>query len=158
MTENNKYFLRCTSQDYADLKALGALLGVITIRPEQVLSAEVPLEGGGFETITQTLPELIEAPGGCWDFVGKLTEPTGEWMLDPEFGPQEIRTTIKDINGEELIHINVSTPRNIRQIAEAMALDNPSIAAGLANLGKYFIVDELGNAKAPKNPHRVFAA
>jgi hypothetical protein len=54
------------------------------------------------------------------------------------------------------MHVNFRTKHNIRAISEQLASARPDIAAGLAQLPRYFITDDEGNAVAPEVPLRVF--
>ena len=126
----NTYYLRTTSTDYEQMIALGVTLGAIEV-----------------------IEERIHAPGGCWDFIGAIHVPTGE--TDAEGNP--VMTPRCDADGNEYIHVNLITPVNLKEAATALAAEHPEVAAGLSNLGKYFLVDAEGNAIPPKLPHRVFA-
>lgn len=127
------YYLRTTPADYEQMIAIGKALGAI-----------VETDG------------VISAPGGCWDFIGPIYVPTGE-VTQTDFGPQPVMTPRVDANGAEYIHVNLITPVNLREAAQALAVAHPEVAAGLANLGKYFLLDAEGNTVPPANPHRVFA-
>ena len=81
-------------------------------------------------------------PAGCWDYIG------------PIYRDEKALT---DLGGNVYIHVNLMTPVNLREAAQALAASKPEIAAGLVNLPKYFLVDTEGNAVAPAQPHRVFA-
>lgn len=155
---NYIYYLRCIPADFEILKTLGQTLGAIIVHPAQTLEVEIPLDNGDFETITETIEERIEVPGGGhWDYIGPISQPAGEFVYDPEFGAQEVLATLKDPQGNEYIHVNLLTPVNLREAALALAQANPAIAAGLANLSRFFLVDANGDAKPPAAPHRVFA-
>lgn len=129
----NTYYLRTIPADYEQMIALGVTLGAI-----------------------QITDEVISAPGGCWDYIGPIYVPTGE-TVQTDFGPQPVMTPRVDANGAEYIHVNLITPVNLKEAAQALAAAHPEVAAGLANLGKYFLVDAEGNAVPPNLPHRVFA-
>ena len=130
----NTYYLRTIPADYDTMLQLGVTLGAIQITDDG-----------------------IHAPGGCWDFIGPIYVPTGE-TVQTDFGPQPVMTPRVDAQGNEYIHVNLITPVNLKEAAEAQATAHPEVAAGLANLGKYFLVDANGDAVAPAQPHRVFAA
>ena len=129
----NTYYLRTISADYEQMIALGVTIGAI-----------------------QITDEVISAPGGCWDYIGPIHAPTGE-VIETDFGPQPVMTPRTDADSNEYIHVNLITPVNLKEAAQALAAAHPEVAAGLANLGKYFLVDADGNAVAPAQPHRVFA-
>jgi len=178
------YFLRTIAADYEQMIALGVTLGAIVhtphsertyereiyesilveLRPgeegygdedyDQAWTTSVPT--GRFETVTEVTEERIHAPGGCWDYIGPIYVPTGE-VIETDFGPQPVMTPRTDAQGREYIHVNLITPVNLKEAAQALAAAHPEVAAGLANLSKYFLVDADGNAVAPNMPHRVFA-
>lgn len=125
----NKYFIRTVADDYPQLIAIGVLLGAI-----------VEVEG------------QIQAVGGAWDYIGPIPTQVGEIDGEP------IMEALKDPDGNEYIHINIITPVNLKEVAVAMATAHPEVAEGLANLGKFFLLDAEGNARAPTLPHRVFAS
>ena len=132
---NNIYYIRTIATDYPAMIAIGKVLGAI---------AET--EDG---TITAT-------QGGCWDYIGPIHVPTGE-TTQTEDGPVPVMAPLLDAQGNEYIHVNLSTPVNLRETAEALAATHPEVADGLANLGRYFLLDAQGNARLPTNPHRIFA-
>lgn len=123
------YYLRTIAADYNAILAMGVLLGAIQITDGQV-----------------------HAPGGCWDYIGPIHVPTG--ATDDDGAP--VMTPRVDGSGNEYIHVNLITPVNLKTAALALAADHPAIAAGLANQGRYFVVDVGGNAVPPAIPHRVF--
>lgn len=125
----NTYYLRTIAADYASMLAMGVLLGAI-----------------------QITDDTVHAPGGCWDYIGPIHLPTGG--LDAEGNP--IMAPRVDGDGNVYIHVNLITPVNLKAAALALAADYPAIAAGLANQGRYFVVDVGGNAVPPAMPHRVF--
>lgn len=127
------YYLRTIPADYEQMIALGVTLDAIQINDE-----------------------VISAPGGCWDYIGPIYVPTGE-TIQTEFGPQPVMVPRCDPDGNPYVHANLITPVNLREAAEALAAARPEIAAGLADLSKYFVTDADGNAVAPAQPHRVFA-
>lgn len=85
---------------------------------------------------------IISSVGpGAWDYVGTKTMDEGGLAggsVDP------------------YIHVNFRTTFNLRQLAMTAAQTDPDIAAGLAEIAAYFIVDAEGNATAPMDPMRVF--
>jgi predicted LPLAT superfamily acyltransferase len=131
----NTYFIRTVADDYPQLIAIGVLLGAI-----------VEVEG------------QIQAVGGAWDYIGPICEPRGDYVLDEWGGECEVFAAKCDPQGREYIHINIITPINLREAAVAMATAHPEVAEGLANLGKFFLLDAEGNARAPDQPYRVFAS
>lgn len=130
----NTYYLRTIAADYPAMIAIGKVLGAIT-------------ETDGIITATQ---------GGCWDYIGPIHVPTGE-TTETEMGPQPVMTPLLDPDGNEYIHVNLITPIALKATAMALAAEHPEAAAGLADLGRYFLLDANGDARLPTNPHRVFA-
>lgn len=130
----NTYYLRTISADYPAMIAIGKVLGAIT-------------ETDGIITATQ---------GGCWDFIGPIHVPTGE-TVDTELGPMPVMAPLLDTDGNEYIHANLITPISLKETAVALAAEHPEVAEGLAELGRYFLLDANGDARLPTNPHRVFA-
>lgn len=131
----NIYYIRTIADDYPAMIAIGKVLGAI---------AETD-DGNIYAT-----------QGGCWDFIGPIHVPTGE-TVETEVGPVPIMEPLLDPDGNEYIHVNLITPIALKATALAMAADHPEAAAGLADLGKYFMLDANGDARLPNNPHRVFA-
>ena len=87
--------------------------------------------------------QAVSAPGGAIDIIGhKPHYLTGEPVCDE--------------NGVPYWHANLRTPLTLREVAAQMAIDHPEIAAGLANEGRFFLVDENGVAVPPQFPQRVF--
>lgn len=130
----NTYYLRCIAADYDNMIQLGVLLGALQVTD-------------GIVTATN---------GGCYDLVGTIHKPTGE-TVETEFGSQPVMVPRCDPDGNPYVHANLITPVNLREAAEALAAARPEIAAGLADLSKYFVTDADGNAVAPAQPHRVFS-
>lgn len=130
----NKYYIRTIATDYPAMIAIGKVLGAIT-------------ETDGTITATQ---------GGCWDYIGQINVPTGE-TTETEMGPQPVTAPLLDTDGNEYIHVNLITPIALKATAMALAAEHPEAAAGLADLGRYFLLDANGDARLPTNPHRVFA-
>lgn len=130
----NTYCLRTIAADYPAMLSIGIALGAIKIDDD-----------------------VIHAPGGCWDFIGPIHAPTGK-VVETGIGPQPVMSPKVDAQGNEYIHVNLLTPVSLNEAAQALAAEHPEIAAGLASLNKYFLVDVEGNAVAPVRPHRVFAA
>lgn len=125
----NTYALRCIEADIEQLVTLATALGVIKVVDGQVT------------------PEL----GCAWDYIGYKR--VGQ-EIDAEL--PDNRPFAEDENGNRYVHINAITSFNVRERAEALALENPAIAAGLAAIPRFFIVDAEGNATWPEYPMRVF--
>lgn len=131
----NIYYIRTISADYPAMIAIGKVLGAI---------AET--EDG----------RIYATQGGCWDFIGPIHAPTGE-TVETEFGPVPVTTPLLDPDDNEYIHVNLVTPISLKDAATALAAEHREVSEGLANLGKYFLLDGEGNARLPTDPHRVFA-
>lgn len=133
----NTYFLRCKQADVQTLIALGITLGALVQHPG---------ENGQPATITAT-------HGGHWDVIGPIYRPTGE--LDDEGMP--LTAPMLDDDGNPWWHANLTTPVDLGAVAAAMATEHPEIAEGLADLSRFFVVDEENRPKAPAQPYRVLA-
>lgn len=123
------YALRCTEDRYQTLIHLAQLLGVVDVIEDVV----------------------VEKNKGCWDYIG--------YKLDgdaPEEGVPDTRVPLADINGNKYVHINVRTPINVREQAEALATTHPELGTALSQIPQYFITDAEGNATLPQFPMRVF--
>lgn len=124
----NQYALRCTEDKYTKLVQLATLLGVVEVIDNVV----------------------TEKNGGCWDFIGY--KKVGEVPLENE---PDLRYDLH-LNGVKYVHVNVRTPVNVREVAEALAVSNPELAGALTQIPDYFITDAEGNATLPEFPLRVF--
>ena len=129
-----EYALRCLETDYLQLIQLGKVLGVI-----------------------EEIDGLITTKGaGCWDYIGyKFIRESGE---DVEVNGEIVRINqeVSSFEGTPYVHINLRTEVNIRERAEALALENPAIAGALSQIPRFFITDAEGNATLPNEPIRVF--
>ena len=86
--------------------------------------------------------QVVATNGGAWDEIGMINDPaTGLPLMQ---------------GSEPLLHTNLRTWTNLRQVAEAMAASNPVIAAALLQVPKYFVSDAQGNSRAPNYPKRLF--
>lgn len=85
--------------------------------------------------------QLIATGGGIWDYIGY------------KYVEDEV---VKNAEGEPYIHVNVRTPVNVKEVATAMATENPAIAEALSQIPRFFITDTEGNATTPEFPLRVF--
>jgi hypothetical protein len=173
----NKYFPRCIEADWPTLVNLGVLLGVLQHTPEsseqrvKTVTTLVSPGDEGFdpelsdEPYEETVPhplgetETIITPahtwateGGAWDFIGPIHRPTGE--VDDEGVP--LTEPLTDPEGNVYWHANLLTPIDLRARAEALAAERPEVAAALADVARFFPVDENGQPRAPSNPYRVF--
>lgn len=131
----NIYHIRTTQDDYATLIALGKTLGAIE------------------ETETGV---IVATQAGCWDYIGAIYEPTGTSQIVDGISVPDMAPLLDPL-GHEYLHINLLTPINLKETAVALATEHPEIASGLSDLGRYFLLDAEGNARAPAAPQRVFA-
>ena len=144
----NKYYIRCIQADWPTLLHLGEKLGAIQLHYETDEENNTDEEN-----IRIGEPVISATHGGAWDYIGPIFEPTGE--LDSE--GNEVMTSIKDGQGNEYLHANLITPIALGETALNMQGTDEEVAEGLANLTKFFLLDEKGDARAPSNPVRVFA-
>ena len=126
------YFLRFKESDLPAVRQLGILLG------ELYDTDDGSLVGNGFVMI------------------GNLTEPTGETITDDDGNTVELRRVITDPNGNPYIHANLRTDQDLRAVAESLVAEHPEMAGALADLGRFFLLDDHGNARAPNSPQQVF--
>lgn len=138
----NKYYIRCIQANWPTLLHLGEKLGAIQLYYETDEENNPTAE-----------PTVSATQGGAWDYIGPIFEPTG--ALDGE--GNEVMETIKDEQGNEYLHANLITPIALGETALTMQDTDEEVAEGLANLAKFFLLDEWGNVRAPSNPVRVFA-
>lgn len=129
----HKYYLRTT--DMPGLIALGVRLGALE-----------PLDGGGVQA----------THGGTWTFIGPL--PDISRVVGTDSDGQPMHDVLRDANGggAPLQHANLLTPLDLAATATALAQADPSIAAALAQVPRYFVAGEDGKARQPKNPVLVF--
>ena len=134
----NPYYIRCHPNDWAELIALGKKLGAVT---------ETETETGNIITATQ---------GGAWDYIGEIHEPTGETVLQDGI---EIPVTapICAEDGTPLLHANLITPVALGELTLSLMVSDEELAAAWAQLNKFFLLDEKGEARLPTKPWRVFA-
>lgn len=128
------YHIRALPADWPKLIGLGVKLGALTVS-EDVVSATTP---------------------GCWDFIGVLHKPTGNVITTPEGETPEM-APVTDDKGTAYWHANLRTTVHLGAVAREMAQTDPEIAAAMQSLGKFFLLDEDGNPRAPKQPHRGYA-
>ena len=124
----NLYYIRCVQQDYPKLLSLGQKLSAINVSSSEDGEAEVSATNGG-----------------AWDYIGEIPQ-AGSEVFEP----------IKDADGNPYIHVNLITPLALGEIAANMAGSDEEVAQALEDLGRFFLLDEAGNARAPSQPFRVF--
>lgn len=128
------YHIRALPADWPKLIGLGVKLGALTVY-EDVVSATTP---------------------GCWDFIGVLHKPTGNVITTPEGETPEM-APVTDEKGTAYWHANLRTTVHLGAVAREMAQTDPDIAKAMQSLGRFFLLDEEGNPRAPKQPHRGYA-
>jgi len=96
---------------------------------------------------------VIATDGGCWrgpEVVQVNRKPTG--MIDED--GNEIFGPVTDEQGNKYNHANLDTPHDIAAIAAELS-EVPELAAAMADLSSWFILDEEGKPRLPKNPVEV---
>lgn len=149
----NDYFLRTTQALYSTMLALGERLGAIKLTYEEY--EDVLDEAGLVIGRTPVGEPMVSAVDGQWSYIGEIREPTGETETVGDF-VVPVTAPLVDPEGATYIHVNLRTKINLRERAEQLAQSDAEIAAALAQLGQFFLVDELGNARQPTNPLRVW--
>ena len=135
----NLYYIRCHPNDWAELIALGNKLGAVT---------EVETEEGN--TI------IVATQGGAWDYIGEIHEPTGETVIQ-EGIEVPVTAPICAADGTPLLHANLITPIALGELTLSLMGSDEELAAAWAQLNKFFLLDEKGEARLPTKPWRVFA-
>jgi hypothetical protein len=128
------YYLRCKQSDYLDLVSLAKLLGIIAEHDGQMYGIN----------------------GNDWDYRGTLYEPTGE-TVTVEGMEVALQRPIADETGTPYLHVNVNLRFDLGERARELAVTSPEMAAALAETGKFFMLDENGRPRAPRNPQVRFA-
>jgi hypothetical protein len=127
------YYLRFTATDLPAIRSLGILLG------ELHDTADGSLSGNGFV------------------YIGQLTEPTGEFIVDPDTSePVSLQRVVSTEAGEPYLHANLRTHIDLRATAESMAVLNPDMAAALSTLDRFFLLDAEGQPRKPSKAKVVF--
>ncbi|MDP2128182.1 MAG: hypothetical protein Q8K97_12480 [Pseudohongiella sp.] len=149
----NDYYIRTTLELWPTMLQFGVQLGVITLTYTEF---EESINEDGFPIKTPIGDPIVSAThGGSWDYIGEIQLPTGEQETVGEFTVPVV-SPIKDSEGNAYLHGNLRTPINLRERAEEIAVENPSLAEAMSNLGQFFLLDGEGNARLPNNPHRVW--
>jgi hypothetical protein len=128
------YHIRALPADWPKLIGLGVKLGALTVS-EDVVSTATP---------------------GCWDFIGVLHKPTGNVITTPEGETPEM-APVTDDKGVAYWHANLRTTVHLGAVAREMAQTDPDIAKAMQALDRFFLLDEEGNPRAPKQPARGYA-
>ena len=135
----NLYCIRCHPNDWAELIALGKKLGAV------------------IETETKEGNTVIVATqGGAWDYIGEIHEPTGETVMRDGI-EVPVTAPICAEDGTPLLHTNLITPIALGELTLSLMGSDEELAAAWAQLNKFFLLDEKGEARLPTKPWRVFA-
>ena len=127
------YYLRFTATDLPTIRSLGILLGEL------------------YDTDDGSLA------GNDFVYIGQLTEPTGETIMDPETAePVSLQRIVGNEAGEPYLHANLRTHIDLRATAESMAVLNPDMAAALSTLDRFFLLDAEGQPRKPSKAKVVF--
>lgn len=145
----NLYYIRCIQADYNRLLTLGEKLGAIQLQYSEFVQS-TDESGNTVETPTGE-PTVSATLGGAWDYIGYIPQPD---VVDAEGNP--VFKPIEDAQGNPYLHINLITPLALGDVAANMAGTDEEIAAALQDLGRFFLLDEQGNARAPSQLFRVF--
>lgn len=129
----NDYYIRCRGSEAPQLYALAKALCVLTQGEDGAHSIAAPHTG-------------------AWDEIGPIHRPTGEVDADG----QPITAPVLDDTGAPYWHANLRINADLAEIAQALAPTSPAIAAGLADLARWFVVGPDGKAAAPQQPERVW--
>lgn len=131
----NNYYIRCKQSDWPELLALGEKLGAVQVTEDGVFATN----------------------GGAWDYIGEIHKPTGVMLTDADGNQYPEMAPVLDPDGVPYWHVNLITPLALGELAISMQGNNPDIAAALAELGRFFLLDAEGNARLPTQPVRVWA-
>lgn len=145
----NTYFIRCIKSDYPRLLALGQKLGAITLTYSEFVQST---DENGITVETPTGEPLVTATeGGAWDYIGEIPQAgVVDAQGEPVFKP------VADADGKPYLHVNLVTPLSLGELAASMTGTDEEVAAGLQDLGRFFLLDADGNARAPNSPFRIF--
>ena len=149
-TPMNTYFVRCIQADYSRLLTLGENLGAITLTYTEFVEST---DENGVVTSTPTgTPQVTATEGGAWDYIGHIHQ---EGLVDSQGEP--VYKPIADTNGNPYVHVNLVTPFDLGVVASNLSsVDEDVDKAWRHAMGKFFLLDAQGNARAPSAPHRVF--
>ena len=139
MNEYHDYYVRALPADWPALIALGERLGVLSVYTDET----------GAETVSAKGP-------GCWDFIGVLYRPTGNTITTDEGDTPEM-APVTDAAGVPYWHANLRTVVDLGARARELAPSDPAIAAAMAQLTRFFLLDADGNPRQPSAPARMFA-
>lgn len=142
------YFIRVKQADVPTLFGLAQMLGVLA--PQKDMEGEIIPGKFGIHPDRK----------GAWDVVGTISKPTGNTITidGPGDTPMEVpeMTPVLDEDNNPYWHANLRIDIDLAERAAELAPTTPQIAAGLSDVGRFFVVDEEGNAARPKQPAQVF--
>lgn len=146
----NTYFIRCIQADYSRLLTLGEKLGAINLTYTEFVEST---DENGVVTSTPTgTPQVAALEGGAWDYIGHIPQ---AGLVDSQGEP--VYKPIADASGNPYVHVNLVTPLDLGNAAAALSdVDEDVNKAWRQDMGKLFMLDAQGNARAPSAPHRVF--
>lgn len=145
----NDYYIRALPADWPELLQLGEKLGAISVSyPHR--TDELQPDG----TVVTELGESVIAAqhGGAWDYLGEIQRPTGE--LDAEGKP--IMAPVAAPDGTPYLHANLRTPISLGAVARKLAATDPEVAEAMQRLDRYFLLDDEGSPRLPRQPVRVW--
>lgn len=143
------YYVRALPADWPELLQLGEKLGALTLSyPHR--TDELQPDG----TIATHLGEPIVSAqhGGAWDYLGEIQRPTGE--LDAQGNP--VTAPVAAPDGTPYRHANLRTPISLGAVARKLAATDPAVAEALQRLDRYFLLDDEGSPRLPRQPVRVW--
>lgn len=143
------YYVRALPADWPELLQLGEKLGALTLSyPHR--TEELQPDG----TVVTELgePTVSAQHGGAWDYLGEIQRPTGE--LDAEGNP--ITAPVAAPDGTAYLHANLRTPISLGAVARKLAATDPAVAEALQRLDRYFLLDDEGSPRLPRQPVRVW--
>lgn len=147
-----EYYLRSAPALWPTLLQLGKQLGALTLTYTEFLESE---DENGFPVRTPVGEPIVSAVDGSWSYIGQIMQPTGATEAVGDF-TVPVMAPIANAEGVAYLHANLRTKINLREVAEAMAAENPDLAVALSSISNFFVVDLAGNPVAPNQPHRVW--
>ena len=84
--------------------------------------------------------------------LGEIQRPTGE--LDAEGNP--ISAPVAAPDGTPYLHANLRTPISLGAVARKLAATDPEVAEAMQRLDRYFLLDDEGTPRLPRQPVRVW--
>lgn len=145
----NDYYVRALPADWPELLQLGEKLGAISVSyPHR--TDELQPDGAVVTELGE--PVIAANHGGAWDYLGEIQRPTGE--LDAEGNP--IMAPVAAPDGTPYLHANLRTPISLGAVARKLAATDPTVAEAMQRLDRYFLLDDEGSPRLPRQPVRVW--